>query len=336
MYRKGLKNDITDVPGVRVGQTTIHEGNHHTGVTVVIPCEGNIFDKKPVAAVHVLNGFGKTCGSIQVEELGMIETPIALTNTLSVGAVADALVRYTVEKGSETGNPIYSVNPVVGETNDCRINDIQAMIVSEAHVKNAIACAGQDLLQGAVGAGSGTICYGFKGGIGSASRVITVGAKDYTLGILTQTNFGRMQDFTLHGKNIGAEIAKKLKAKEEAEKGSVMVILATDLPLTARQLKRVLKRVTVGLVRTGSFMGHGSGDIFIGFTNGNYMGREAVGDDGLVSMKAFPEGEIDQVFRAVADATEEAVLNSLFYAKTMTGFDGKTYYALSDFTSQSE
>ena len=271
--KKGFYNDITDVPGVLVGQKSIHEGRIHTGVTVVIPCEGNVFDQKPVASVYVLNGFGKTCGTIQVEELGVIETPIALTNTLNVGAVADALVRYTLRKGAERGEAIYSVNPVVGETNDARINDIQAMAVTVTDVEEAISLADKKVEQGAVGAGSGTVCYGFKGGIGSASRILTVGEKDYTLGILVQSNFGRMQDFIMNGKAIGMELAEKIKAKEEVEKGSIMVILGTDLPLTARQLKRVLKRITVGLVRTGSFMGHGSGDIFIGFSNGNLMGK---------------------------------------------------------------
>ena len=237
----GQRNKITDVPGVTVGHCTIDSENHHTGVTVVMPCRQNIFANKLLAAGYVWNGFGKTAGLVQIQELGTLETPIALTNTLNVGLMQDALVEYMVRRCREDGVTMKSINPVVGECNDSRLNDICERAVKEEHLMQAIQSAGEDFALGAVGAGRGTICHGLKGGIGSASRVIELDGKTYTLGLLVQSNHGRMSDLTIAGRNIGREIAEQIKAREEqlqpeCDKGSIMMIAATDLPVSERQL----------------------------------------------------------------------------------------------------
>lgn len=327
--RKPFWNDITDVPGVRVGQTSINEGKHHTGVTVIMPCDGFVFEKKPLAASYVLNGFGKTMGTVQLEELGVLETPIALTNTLNVGKVADGIVQYILEEGKKKDVRITSINPVVGETNDSRINLIEERVVTEQHVLQAISEASKKVEQGAVGAGTGTLCFGLKGGIGSSARRIRFGDALYTIGVLVQSNFGRMEDLTIHGEAVGSRISKQLQAEQTPEKGSIMVVLGTDLPLTQRQLKRVLKRAGAGLARLGSYYGHGSGDVFLGFTNGNFLPNAT--EEEFVEMRAFPENQIDLVFRNTVDAVEEAVLNSMLYAEAATGLDGTVYHSLSEF-----
>lgn len=329
--KTGARNLITDVPGVRVGHCTVEENNHKTGVTAIIPCDGNVFAKKPVASVFSLNGYGKTTGTLQIEELGVLESPICLTNTLNVGKVSDALVEYTKQKCAEDGITPRSINTVVGETNDSLINPILDRAVECHHVFTALENASKDFEQGCVGAGRGTVCCDLKGGIGSASRILSFSGKTYTLGALVQSNFGRMEDLMICGQPIGQKIASRLRPGNTKDEGSIMIILATDIPLSARQLKRVLKRATVGLVRTGSYMGHGSGDVFIGFTNGNYL----PGTDGkdLIPISCFPEGELDQVFRMAAESVEEAIYNSLIYAHTETGIDGKIYHCLSEFLS---
>lgn len=325
----GAGNRITDVPGVKVGHCTVQTEKNQTGVTVVIPCEGMVYREKPVAAAFALNGFGKTMGTIQIEELGVLETPIALTNTLNVGKVADALVTFTELECKKENMRLTSVNPVVGETNDSRINHITERVIETPQVLEAIRNAGADFEQGAVGAGRGTVCCGLKGGIGSSSRVLIFGGKEYTVGALVQSNFGRMQDFMIAGKPIGKEIHRRLRAEEQEDKGSIMIVIGTDIPLSERQLKRVLKRASVGLVRTGSYMGHGSGDVFIGFTNANMLPN--VEKEQLRVMYCFPENQMDKVFRLAAEAVEEAILNSLVYAEAMKGLNGETYHSLREF-----
>ena len=323
---RGTRNAITDVAGVRVGHATVDHGDAHTGVTVIVPCEGNVYARKPVAAAHVLNGFGKTCGLVQLEELGCLETPIALTNTLCVGRVADALVTHALREAERDGLDLPgTINPVVGETNDGRINNIRARSVGGRDVLDAIDAAGTDFAHGAVGAGRGTVCFGLKGGIGSSSRLIEIGGATYTLGVLVQSNFGRMPDLAVCGEPIGRRIA----VTEEPERGSVMVVVATDAPLSSRQLGRVIRRATVGLVRCGSYMGHGSGDVFIGFTTANYMSDSANGMP--LGLQVLPEAALDGLFRACAEATEEAVLDSLLAAEPMRGLDGTFYHSLSEF-----
>lgn len=325
----GKANLITDVPGVKVGHCTVEENGHKTGVTAVIPCDGNVFVKKPVASVFTLNGYGKTAGTIQIEELGVIETPICLTNTLNVGKVSDALVEYTIQKCAGDHIKVRSINPVVGETNDSLINPIQERVVEVHHVIQALESASEAFEQGCVGAGRGTVCCGLKGGIGSSSRVLDFAGKTYTLGALVQSNFGRMEDLMICGQPVGNRIAQELHPKNSKDEGSIMIIIGTDIPLSARQLKRVLKRAAVGLVRTGSYMGHGSGDVFIGFTNENYL--PAAGKEKLLSISCFPEDRLDLVFRMAAESVEEAICNSLIYAHQETGVDGKIYHCLSEF-----
>lgn len=325
----GTGNRITDVPGVKVGHATIDRGDTKTGVTVILPCGGMIYDKKPVAACYALNGFGKTAGTVQMEELGVLETPIALTNTLNVGKVADALVEYTCLALKKEGRCLTSVNPVVGETNDSRINRIDLRAVETEHVLEALEHASEDFLQGDIGAGKGTVCFGLKGGIGSSSRIFRYGGKEYVVGILVQSNFGRMQDFTLLGQPIGRQISERISGKEEVEKGSIMIVMGTDIPLSSRQVKRVLKRAAVGMVRTGSYMGHGSGDVFIGFSNANTMPVSQ--EETINTIECLPENKLDGIFRLAAEAAEEAILNSMVYADSAFGRDGQKICSLREF-----
>lgn len=323
----GRLNKITDVPGVKVGHTTIDTPDHKTGVTVILPCEDNPFTTKLTAAAYVHNGFGKTQGIPQIEELGTMETPIALTNTLNVGKVHDAIVEYMIDWCKKDGVEVKSINPVVGECNDSTLNHIQDRVIGIPEVQAAFASACEDFEEGAVGAGTGTICFDCKGGIGSASRIIEFDGKTYTLGVLVQSNFGRGGDLRLNGKRIGEEIIAKIK-ESELDKGSIMMIIATDLPVSDRQLKRIIRRAGAGLSRCGSYMGHGSGDIMIGFTTANRIPSGA--GDSLIDIQIMPEGKLEMAFRAASDATEEAILNSLAAAKTTTGYSGETRYSLTD------
>ena len=327
---EGPRNAITDVAGVRVGHATVDYDDVHTGVTVIVPCGDNVYARKPVAAAHALNGFGKTCGLVQVQELGCVETPIALTNTLCMGRAADALVTYALHEAGRDGLCLpTTVNPVVGETNDGRINDIRTRSVGEKDVLAAIDSAAEDFARGAVGAGRGTVCFGLKGGIGSSSRLVKVGGETYALGVLVQSNFGRMEDLVVCGKAMGRRIASRLAEPEAPERGSVMVVVATDAPLSSRQLGRVIRRSTVGLVRCGSHMGHGSGDVFVGFTTANSMPDSPAG--GSSFLRVLPEPALDGLFRACAEATEEAVLDSLLSAESARGLDGTLYHSLAEF-----
>ncbi len=322
----GPMNKITDVPGVMVGHCTVDTKEHKTGVTVILPCEDNPFTNKLTAAAYVHNGFGKTQGLLQVEELGALETPIALTNTLNVGLVHDALVDYMIDRCSRDGIELTSVNPVVGECNDGSLSRIQKRAVGKVQVNKAIASACKDFEEGCVGAGTGTVCFGLKGGIGSASRIMTYDGTEYTLGVLVQSNFGKTADFMLGGKHEGKELAGRIE-EAKLDAGSIMMIVATDLPVSDRQLKRIIKRAGVGLSRCGSYMGHGSGDIAIGFTTANRIpvnsGRE------ILSVKVLREDRLEAAFRAAAEATEEAILNSLASAETTTGYQGTVRYGLS-------
>jgi D-aminopeptidase len=267
-----------------------------------------------VAASYVLNGFGKSVGLVQLDELGQIETPILLTNTLSVGTCANALIRHAVASNPGIGRRGPTVNPVVGECNDGFLNDIQAMAVTEADALAAIEAASEEFERGAVGGGAGMSCFGFKGGIGTASRAIVLDGMTRRLGVLAQCNFGRAGDYRLaDGRRLGP-------STDEVEKGSVIVVVATDVPLDHRQLKRVIKRFGVGLARVGSFWGHGSGDIAIGFTTANRTPLKARTD--LLEMRMLAEERIDALFQAVADATEDAVRDALMSADTVMGRDG--------------
>ena len=325
--KTGKLNAITDVEGVLVGHTTLSNGDIQTGVSAIIPHAGNTFEQKLVAACHVINGFGKSAGFIQLEEMGTIETPILLTNTLSVGTVSDALAEYMLSQNSQIGLSDPTVNPLVCECNDGYLNDIRGRHVTKEHVFNAISSASKEFEEGAVGAGTGMSCYKLKGGIGSASRVLTLG-REYTVGALVLTNFGLLKDLIINGMPAGAMI-EGARSTDVKELGSVIIVIATDIPLSERQLKRISKRASVGLARTGSFMGSGSGELSIAFTTANKVGMKNKGD--FYSISVMDERHIDTVFRAVAETVEEAVLNSMICAHTVSGRDGHIRESLSEY-----
>ncbi|ADU31360.1 P1 family peptidase [Evansella cellulosilytica] len=330
----GPLNKITDVKGVTVGHKTIRDGEIHTGVTSILPHQGNIFQEKVVAASHVLNGFGKTAGTIQIDELGTIETPILLTNTLSVGNVSASLIKYMLKDNPDIGRTTGTINPIVAECNDMHFNDIRQQVIHEEDVFTAIKDAKQDFPEGAVGAGTGMKCFGLKGGIGSASREIEVLNKTYTLGVLVLTNFGKLHDLIINGKNVGTKLEKmKVNDKiDNKDKGSVIIIVATDLPVSERQLERIIKRCGVGLSRTGSKMAHGSGDIVIGFSTAATIPHKR--PKKLLTQTCIHEEEIDLAFHAIAEATEEAIINSMITAEKTVGRSGTTLHSLADYLSE--
>ncbi len=326
-YRPGALNKITDVPGVTVGHWTADTREHKTGVTVILPSRENIFVNKLTAAAFVHNGFGKTTGILQIEELGTLESPIALTNTLNVGRVQDALVDYVVELTNRDGGKAQSINTVVGECNDASLNKISERVIGREQVRAAIDAACADFEEGDVGAGKGTTCFGMKGGIGSASRILTIGEETYTIGVLVQSNFGSTKNFVLNGKPMGDLLLERI-GEAKKDEGSIMMVIGTDLPVSDRQLKRIVRRAGVGLSRCGSFMGHGSGDIMLGFSTANPV--KTGGEQDFYMMRMIKEEHLDKAFEAVAEATEEAVLNSLAMANTVTGYNGVTRYSLTD------
>ncbi|MDF3835781.1 P1 family peptidase [Cupriavidus basilensis] len=324
----GARNSIADVPGVTVGHCTLAEGACQTGVTVVRPHGGNLFTDKVPAAATVLNGFGKSVGLVQVEELGVLETPIALSNTFAVGALAQAQIRQAIAANPEIGRAWPTVNALVFECNDGYLNDIQAMAVQEAHYMQACAAAGVDFAQGAVGAGRGMSSFGLKGGIGSASRQ----EGEYHVGALVLANFGTMPAFTVAGTRIGGLLAERLQAYAQAqveagpEKGSIIMILATDAPLDARQLRRLSLRAGAGLARTGSVFGHGSGDIALAFSTAYTVPQQA--DAPMPALAMLHETRLDALFHAAADSVEQAILHALWQADTVHGRDGNQRVAL--------
>ncbi len=325
----GKRNLITDVPGVKVGHVTIRDGGDiNTGVTAILPHEGNIFQDKVMAASAVINGFGKSMGLVQVEELGTIETPIIMTNTLSIGTAATALIKYMLQQNEDIGVKTGTVNPLVCECNDGRLNDIRGLHVKEEHVFEALANCAEDFEEGVVGSGTGMCCLGLKGGIGSASRVVKLDGQEYTIGALVMSNFGGAGRLMIDGRQVGREIKEKLDA-EQKDKGSIIMLLATDVPLNERQLKRVCRRAGVGLARTGSFYGNGSGDIAIAFTTANRVPHYS--KTAILDMKMMDDDKIDPVLEMSAEAVEEAIISSLYHAETVTGRAGKTMHGLREY-----
>ncbi|NLB91565.1 MAG: P1 family peptidase [Clostridiales bacterium] len=309
---------ISDVPGVTVGHETIDTPIHKTGVTVILPGEGTPFLQKYIAACYVLNGFGKTTGLAQIEELGTLETPIALTNTLNVGLVQDGLIEYVIAQCAQEHYTPSSINAVVGECNDARLNQITRRAVTKEHVFSAIRRREKAFMMGDVGAGKGTLCYGWKGGIGSASRKITIGGKTYTLGVLVQSNYGHPDDLQLLGRKIPPP--DPITSQPSQDKGSIMMVLATDLPVDARQLQRILKRMSVGMARLGSYIGHGSGEIMIGFTTANPIAHISQKD--LFPFSFLREDLLDIAFRAAGESCEEAIVTSMLCADGVVGYQG--------------
>lgn len=339
-YETGPLNAITDVPGVRVGHATIIAGdNVRTGVTAILPHNGNLFREKVTGAVYVFNAFGKLVGSTQVEELGQIETPILLTNTVSTFDVAAALVEWVLaQPGNEN---VRSVNPLVGETNDGGLNDIRGRHVKAEHVRAALAYALSEkgtgaVEEGAVGAGTGTIAFGWKGGIGTSSRVVRVGGASgpsFTLGVLVQTNFGGT--LTINGVPVwkfleprGAMGGSQLRTiPRPPEDGSCMIVVATDAPLDARQLKRLAARAIHGMARAGSTGSHGSGDYVIAFSTASRIGPTLTAEP-VRQVSLLREDDISPLFAAAVEATEEAIYNSLVRATTVRGRDGLVVEAI--------
>lgn len=321
----GASNAITDIKGISVGHFTLLEAEKgiRTGITAILPHQGNIFQQKVPAAMYIGNGFGKLMGYSQVEELGNIETPIILTNTLSVAMAAQGLVNYTL---SQAGNEeVRSVNPIVGETNDGYLNDIRGMHVKPEHVGKAIAQAQTtDLSEGSVGAGTGTICYGFKGGIGTASRVLPEEIGGYTVGVLVQTNFGGV--LQIDGVPVGEELGQYYMSStlEDKGDGSCMIVVATDAPVDARNLKRIAKRAIMGLAKTGGIASNGSGDYVIAFSTAEELRIPYRSSSSTQTTEVLLNSRMSPLFMATIEATEEAIINSLFAsadfdAKKITG-----------------
>ena len=323
----GPLNKITDVSGVKVGHYTLKNDRHNTGITVIMPSDDNPFLNKLLATSHVINGFGKSQGLLQIEEMGYIETPIVLTNTLNVGKMYDALVGYMIDRCKNDNAEIISINPIIGECNDALLNDIQDRCLDEKCLIDAIKDAKKDFLEGSVGAGAGTVCCGLKGGIGSASRITKIEDNTYTIGVLVQSNFGGINDLIIDCVRVGEELKEKLDKVDESG-GSIMIIVATDLPVTERQLKRIIKRCVVGLSRVGSNLGNSSGDVVIGFSTKNRIPKNS--DESVRTMEYIDESKLEYVFRQVEDATEEAILNSLITAETTSLIGKKTRYSLKD------
>lgn len=315
--KKGKNNLITDVDGVRVGHVTLDNQDIKTGVTAILPHGGNIFKEKVMASTFVINGFGKSIGLIQVDELGTIETPIILTNTLSIGTACTGLIKYMLSENEDIGKTTSTVNPMVLECNDGFLNDIRGLHVKESHIIEAIQKASNDFEEGSVGAGTGMSCYQLKGGIGSSSRAITLDNKEYVVGSLVLSNCGLEKDLILDGRKIGKEITSKKDL--ELEKGSIIIVIATDIPLSERQLKRVAKRASISLGRTGSHLGNGSGDIVVAFSTANKVNHYEEKD--INSMKFINENKIDLIFRASIESIEESIISSMIHSKETVGRD---------------
>ncbi|MBD0364650.1 MAG: P1 family peptidase [Flavisolibacter sp.] len=324
----GTGNEITDVAGVKVGHTTIQKGNNiRTGVTAVLPHQGNIFQQKVPAAFFVGNGFGKLTGSTQVQELGQLETPIVLTNTLSVPTAMDAVIDYILKmKGNEE---VRSVNALVGETNDGWLNEIRGRYVTKEDVLQAIEKAKTGKVEeGSVGAGTGTVCFGYKGGIGTASRKLPAAAGSYTVGVLVQTNFGGV--LQINGAPVGEELNNfylhdQLNKKED---GSCMIIVATDAPIDSRTLERLAKRAFMGLAKTGGIAHNGSGDYVIAFSTDPSLRIAHDTRQTIQTVSLLQNDAVSPLFMAAIEATEEAIINSLLTATSVTGKDGHKAEAL--------
>jgi D-aminopeptidase len=319
----GPRNSITDVDGVRVGQVTLHEGSRvHTGVTAVLPHGGNVYRERVPAALFVGNGFGKLAGATQLRELGELETPILLTCTLCVWRAADALAQWMIAQPGM--QDVRSINPVVGETNDGQLNDIRNPAITAAHVKLALESASADVSEGSVGAGAGTVAFGWKGGIGTSSRRLPASLGGFTVGVLVQSNFGGV--LTMNGAPVGRELGRYSFQQElgdtasrdrDAGDGSIMIVVATDAPLDSRNLERLASRAMAGVARTGSSMSNGSGDYVIAFSTAASVRRGT--DAGVRKVEDAGNDAMSPLFEAVIEATEEAILNSLFRATTVAG-----------------
>lgn len=322
----GARNSIADVEGVRVGHVTLVRGQGklvpgkgpvRTGVTAILPHRGNAFREKVPTAAFVLNGYGKSIGLVQIDEFGTLETPILLTNTLNVGLVADALVGHMLKQNDDIGVTTGSVNPVVMECNDSYLNDIRGRHVKAEHVSRALKEADVDVQQGAVGAGTGMSAFGFKGGIGTSSRLVEVEGEGYVVGCLVLSNFGRREDLTIKGVPVG-RMLRACGKSDPQRYGSIIMVLATDAPVSPRQLHRLAKRATLGLARTGGSSYNSSGDIVLAFSTAYRIPHYPAGKIKLILLR---DDRLNPLLKAAAEATEEAIVDSLFKADTTEGRD---------------
>ncbi len=330
----GKKNTICDVAGLRVGHSTIIEGDgalvrgqgpKRTGVTVIIPHADDLWSSRPSGAFYSLNGCGVVLGSDWINESGALEGPIALTNSHSVFDVGKALTNIMVDRFPAIGTTDDAYLPVVGECDDSPLNDINGYHVKEEHVRKAFENASDDVTEGAVGAGTGMTCYGFKGGIGTASRLVSIQDKTYTVGVLVNTNHGQTHQLLINGNPVGLRLKEESLGKANDE-GSIVMLVATDAPFNHQQLERICKRACMGLARTGSSAGNGSGDFVIAFSTGRRVPRQ--NKSAILTLPEIHSDHIGGFFEATVEATEEAILNSIFVADSMTGRDGFTSPAL--------
>lgn len=322
--KTGPRNSITDVKDVLVGHQTIRRDDLLTGVTAILPHDGDLFREKVPAAVAVINGYGKSIGLMQIEELGQLESPILITNTFSVGTCGNALIRRAIKQNADIGRETSTFSPVVCECNDGHLSDIQALAVTEDDALAAIqnACD-MTVVQGSVGAGTGMRCFGFKGGIGTASRAIEINGKTHHIGVLVCTNFGDRDQLMLPN---GWTITEP--PPEQKDKGSIIIIMATDVPLDYRQLRRVSLRCGAGLARLGSIWGHGSGDIVVGFSTAQRIKHYEKRD--VIDFQTLNEDRINKLFASAAECTTEAILNSMLFSEKTVGRDGNFSPALGD------
>lgn len=329
----GRRNAITDIPGVRVGHSTIIRGSGklepgkgpvRTGVTAILPHDGNLYRRPVKAAYFDFNGCGGLQGSLQIREFGLIDTPIVVTNTMSMGTAANAVIRYLLKQNPSAGIDEDSIIPIVSECDDGYLNDSRGMHVTEEHVLAAIEGATQEVQEGAVGAGTGMTCYDYKGGIGTSSRIVEVAGQRFTLGTLVVSNHGDWSELTIDGVRVGSLLGRP--EKKRPEKGSIVMVVGTDAPVDSRQLGRIARRAVMGLALTGASSQDGSGDIVIAFSTANV--HERFEEDSFVVDKLLRDRELNGLFRAVIDSTAESIINSLFKAETMEGRDGNVSMAL--------
>lgn len=327
---RGKRNSLADVAGLSVGHVTLSDGPIQTGVTAVIPAPGNLFCHKLVAACEVLNGFGKSAGLVQIAELGTLETPVVLTNTLSVGDAWRGLLDVVLEEDAAIGADAGTVNPVVCECNDGFLNDIRALAVTPSMVGQALKSATPDFALGAVGAGRAMSCYQLKGGIGTSSRRVETERGVWTLGALVLSNYGELKDLIIGGQPVGQTIAACQAVEDLKEQGSIIVVLATDAPMTSRQLNRLCRRAGVGITRSGSWVAHGSGEIALAFSTAQRVPHD--GHD-AVTIDAVSDNDANLFFRATVEAVHEAVLSSLVHGTMTQGFRGRIRYGLRDYAN---
>ena len=329
----GPRNMITDVPGVKVGHCTIIRGSGpikpgtgpvRTGVTAILPHDGNMFEKPVKGAYFDFNGCGGLNGALQISEFGLIDTPIMLTNTMSMGTVTDSVIRHMIKSNTRVGLGDDTIIPVVSECDDSWLNDSQGLHVKEEHVLAAIEGASAMVHEGAAGAGTGMTCYDYKGGIGTSSRLVATEVGKFNLGTLVLSNHGNWDELRIDGVPEGSLLGKP--EEKRPEKGSIVMVVGTDAPVTSRQLGRVARRAILGLAVTGSASHNGSGDIVIAFSTANSHPRSA--NNGLVTEHLMLDRDLDPLFRATVDSTAESIINSLFCAETIEGRDGHVSYAL--------